>query len=447
VRLPSEWLPETAYVQMEDPATFRVLISEGGTRISIEGDWGGLPHAVEGERSSADSERIWYDFDVPAGGRFVIWRNADGLQAEETLYGSGRPMIRSLRGSLARIGESGTDAGEDALFPIRVDSKWGFIDNTGTIKIEPQFEGVRRLDGEGGLIGFSEGLCAVQTEKDGPWGYINASGHLAIEPQFDLAQWFCEGVAAVRNADDWFFIDKTGAKVLGPFDGASCFSGGLASVVDSEGRTGLIDENGDWVPEVEGPGGLRLSLERGFFEGLAVACPVREAEGDPAQLEGYVGESGALVIEPKFNRASQFSEGLAAVGVGENDDVMTYGYIDKTGSWVIQPQFWSANPFSEGLARVAVKTKEGVKVGFIDKTGAWVIQPRFADAHSFSEGLAIVWWDDQCGYIDKTGTVVIPLDNQIAGFDFSGSVACVGGGFDSSPSYIDKTGKTIWEGE
>jgi hypothetical protein len=348
---------------------------------------------------------------------------------------------------VATIGSTGR-ANALGLYPVSVDGKWGFIDKTGTIEIEPRFAGIRRLDGEGGLVGFSEGLCAVQLVENGPWGYIDTSGRMVIEPQFNLAQWFSEGLAVVRNADGWCFMDKTGAKVLGPFDGAFGFSGGLALVIDdSEGRTGLIDKNGDWVPEVEGPGGLRLSISSGFSEGLAVAYTIEGVEGVPASLAGYVDVSGALVIEPRFNVAGGFSEGLAAVGVGENDDVMEYGYIDKTGAWVIQPQFWSANPFSEGLAPVAVKTKNGVKIGYVDKTGAWAIQPEFEDARSFSEGLAIVWWNDECGYIDKTGTVVIPIDYQIAGFDFSGGVACVSYGYSGSPSYIDKTGKVIWQGK
>lgn len=334
------------------------------------------------------------------------------------------------------------------LYPVRVDGRWGFIDGTGTVKIEPQYAGIRRLDGEGGLVGFCEGLCAVQTTENGPWGYIDTSGRMVIEPQFDLAQWFSEGLAAVRNARDWYFIDTAGTKALGPFDGALSFSGGMAVVVDdNQGRTGLIDRKGDWVPEVEGPGGIRLSIARAFSEGLAPASTTVEAQDVPVGRMGYVDASGALVIEPRFDIALDFSEGLAPAGVGENDDVMKYGYIDKTGAWVIQPQFWSADPFSEGLARVAVKTKDGVKIGFIDKTGAWAIPPQFEDAHSFSEGLAIVWREHECGYIVKTGTVVIPIDFQIAGFDFSGGVACVDYGYGGAPSYIDRTGRVIWQGE
>ncbi len=41
------------------------------------------------------------------------------------------------------------------LYPVMVDGKWGFIDNTGTVKIQPQF------DMRVGSPGFSEGLAAV----------------------------------------------------------------------------------------------------------------------------------------------------------------------------------------------------------------------------------------------------------------------------------------------
>ena len=71
------------------------------------------------------------------------------------------------------------------------------------------------------------------------------------------------------------------------------------------------------------------------------------------------------------------------------------------------------------------------------------------DTNRFSEGLCMVVEFDEagnqrCGYIDKTGTVVIP-PQFVAASDFSGGVAAVGNM--SSPSYIDKTGKVIWQGE
>jgi len=47
------------------------------------------------------------------------------------------------------------------------------------------------------------------------------------------------------------------------------------------------------------------------------------------------------------------------------------GYIDKTGQIVINPQFDWASSFFEGLARVWI----GGKSGYIDKAGEYVWEP------------------------------------------------------------------------
>lgn len=48
-----------------------------------------------------------------------------------------------------------------------------------------------------------------------------------------------------------------------------------------------------------------------------------------------------------------------------------HGYIDKTGKYVINPQFDLAGEFSEGLSGVKI----GDKWGFIDKIGKYVWNP------------------------------------------------------------------------
>ena len=70
----------------------------------------------------------------------------------------------------------------------------------------------------------------------------------------------------------------------------------------------------------------------------------------------------------------------------------------KTVIIVINPQFDWAEPFSEGLARVLIGGIGTGKWGFIDKTGHYVINPQFDSAGSFSDGLAAVRIGD-----DKTG--------------------------------------------
>jgi hypothetical protein len=51
---------------------------------------------------------------------------------------------------------------------------------------------------------------------------------------------------------------------------------------------------------------------------------------------GYIDKTGRLIIPFQFDTADYFSEGLAAVGIGEKT-----GYIDKTGKFVVPPQSYA----------------------------------------------------------------------------------------------------------
>ncbi len=109
---------------------------------------------------------------------------------------------------------------------------------------------------------------------------------------------------------------------------------------------------------------------------------------------GYIGRQGKVVIEPRFQDAESFSEGLAAAKSGG-----LWGYIDKTGNWVIKPRFLQAKPFSEGLAAVNIHGAWG----FVDKQGVLVIPARFDAVDSFSDDRALVEIDYRWEYLDRSG--------------------------------------------
>lgn len=68
---------------------------------------------------------------------------------------------------------------EDGLIAYEINGKWGFVDTSGNVIIEPQFEGAKS---------FSHGLAAIC--KDEKWGFINEAGEIAIEYQFVDADYF-----------------------------------------------------------------------------------------------------------------------------------------------------------------------------------------------------------------------------------------------------------------
>ncbi|MCB0191184.1 MAG: WG repeat-containing protein [Anaerolineae bacterium] len=183
---------------------------------------------------------------------------------------------------------------------------------------------------------------------------------------------------------------------------------------------GFVDEAGEWVIEPE------FDFAGEFVEGLAVI----EQDGQ----YGYIDPSGDVVVEPQYDFAFDFSEGLAPVAVdGEA------GYIDQTGAMVIEPQFDDARPFTaEGLAVVRM----GQNYGYIDQEGQFVIDPQFESAFSFSDGLAAVAVDGEYGYIDESGTVVIqPQFDFAAGFSEGLAAVLING----QMGFINEEGELVIE--
>lgn len=152
---------------------------------------------------------------------------------------------------------------------------------------------------------------------------------------------------------------------------------------------------------------------------------------------GYANKADKVIIEPRFDWADDFHEGLAVVRIGQ-----LWGYIDQTGATVIPLKYMDASPFSEDLAAVAEWSNTEYKVGYINKTGSYVIAPRFHAGHPFSEGLARIAIDRKEGYIDRTGEIVIEPQWAWA-YDFTEGRAAVKVG--EKWGFIDRTGKVAIE--
>lgn len=163
-------------------------------------------------------------------------------------------------------------------------------------------------------------------------------------------------------------------------------------------KIGFIDQSGKFLP-------MDIGGAMEFSEGLAAASkqldPVPSDDPLKGMKYGYVDKGGKWVIEPQFDEARSFHEGVALVNLGGANERIKeskeqawefkggkWGLIDKSGKWIVKPKFDDAsyNGFHEGLCAV----KSGMKWGYIDITGRWAIKPRFAYAQDFSDGMAHV---------------------------------------------------------
>ncbi len=268
----------------------------------------------------------------------------------------------------------------------------------------------------------------LPVQDGGHFGYVNTLGEMVIEPQFVLAGEFSEGLAPVSyDGTSTGYINQLGELVINPsFSYGGPFRNGLAIVglpgVDANQQflTAFINRDGDFVF-----GDTRFVAAEPFSEGVA-------AVSYDGERFGYIDLLGNHVIEPQFADAESFSEGLAPVQFGDS-----YGFIDRTGSFVIEPHFESAEPFQEGLAQIGL----GGKIGYINHRGAVVIEPIYDYGADFIEGRALVALDGKVLYINQASQVVIDLPAVQSADNFSEGFAAVA--IDDQYGYIDLQGELM----
>ncbi len=321
----------------------------------------------------------------------------------------------------------------DTLRPFQRGGRWGYIDATGKVRIEPRFAWAEE---------FSEGLAAFEGE-DGKHGYVDETGRVAVGPKFDNWTEFSEGLAAVSVDFKWGYIDKAGAWAIPPrFAVGRPFKDGMALVgvpvsgevtfPPGEVRHVFIDRTGAVRVEVG-----RDIINGEFSEGFAAV----QFFDEKGVSEALIDKAGKVVFEAESVDTDGFREGLAAVKKGGK-----WGYIDTGGNFVIGPRFDEAHAFSEGLAAVNV----GGKGGYIDRAGRFVIPPKYnpgdgGDNHAFSEGLAMVYVKDACVYLDKTGKAVFKVRCYDAE-QFKGGLASIQVGEPGAErrGYIDRRGRFVF---
>lgn len=237
-----------------------------------------------------------------------------------------------------------------------------------------------------GLKGYSDGLVPVG--KDRKWGYLDESGKLKIPLKYDDVSPFDNGHAIVRSGETFMVIDTEGNEVTppSPVFKIKDMQEGMAPFFTTDKKEGFVNAEGEIA--------IAATFDRvGYFsDGLAWA----RTSDDKI---GYINKAGEWVINPQFDAVKDFPKGeqLARVRQGEN-----WTYVNRSGEIVSLP-ISDINDFSEGLAY----GKKGELVGFYDTNGAWVIEPQFQAVRNFKNGHAVAKKGELWGVIDKTGAWVL----------------------------------------
>ena len=398
----------------------------------------------------------------------ILWRRWKSRRSSEMRTERIKTCARVLATALLVVAGSacGGDTNDVAgaspvkLFPIVKEGKWGYMDEKGKVVIEPQYDGA----GD-----FSEGLAWVG--KGLIRGYIDKTGTMVIKPRFGWSGSFHSGMAVVFGHRDG---QPLGARVVD-------FYGDDVQMYQPQAGMYYVDRDGKVVEGRCSP--ADFSEGKACFQRFCIGADGKEIKHDADDVKsfseglaaakksgkfGYIDHSMKWVIEPQFDLAGPFGDGLAAVAQSDppaptsgdygswrrSAKKLKWGYVDKSGKVVVPYSFPDADRFSEGLAAVvppadgqgaggAVASGTGKKWGYVDKSGAMTVKPQFDYAWRFSEGLGRVLVGEKHGYVDKTGKMAIEPTVDTA-WEFSKGLARVGIGTDKE-GYIGHDGKYVWE--
>ena len=151
---------------------------------------------------------------------------------------------------------------------------------------------------------------------------------------YEEAGTFQNGSAAVLSAGKWFVVDKNGEKTSEDFaeiilDGEGCYNAGKVILAAKEpGKYQIYDE--EWKPVGDFTcDDMDIVTEDG--------CIAFEKGGK----WGFVDVAGNILIEPQYENARSFSNGLAAVCQNNR-----WGFINRDNQLVIEYQFMDADYFN-----------------------------------------------------------------------------------------------------
>ena len=148
------------------------------------------------------------------------------------------------------------------------------------------------------------------------------------------------------------------------------------------------------------------------------------------------------MIDPKFDSADPFREGLAQV----KNEEETYGFVDKDGEEQICFDYVFAYDFHEGLALVKKKENATIRWGYIDMAGRMKKSIQCEKAGDFHDGMAWIKIDGKYGYVKKQSQSRLALDifpEYDLAYDFHEGLAKVE--LDGKYGYIDKDGNAVTE--
>ena len=357
----------------------------------------------------------------------------------------------------------------DGLFGFESKDKFGYMDKTGKIIIQPDYSyshnassipnfmngyAVIKQNGMTGLINKKGEVVIpfiyetlrilssinnyfIATKKEGgktTYGLITAQNKTAVPFEYEELV-IDSNLVGVKKNGLWGLVDLSGKQILNTeYNSLTPNSKYRVLKAEKGAQYGYIDLTGKWLFE----------KSKNVF--TLYSCKLGMIQYKVNNKYGYLDLKGNEVIISKYESTTDFENtGLAKVSQYKSGATYNtvYGFIDRNGKEIIPVKYELMGVFSNGL--VWAKDPETNRYGFMDKTGSWVLKPVYLSANGFDEsgGAWVKFTDDKHHYINKAGKDLGMLNEkgvfQNFGKDGYGSYEHA----DYSYVLIDKSGKVL----
>ena len=233
---------------------------------------------------------------------------------------------------------------------VRYDDYWFFIDKSGekVLNLNNHVEFVETVGS------FNDGLCWFKTGK---WhGFIDKSGTIKIEAAYTKAFDFQNGVARVVWNKKTGLIDTKGEWILKPKQFEVIFpfdENGIAEVREHfKKSSGLLNNKGEILTPLKYQ--KIEAYNNGFYK----------VKND--DLWGFVNTEGKEVIPTKYDMVSEIGEGLVAVSLPSQ---LKWFFINTRNERAFKGNFEIVEGFNQGYAYVQVHEFDDLSKMYIDKSG------------------------------------------------------------------------------
>ncbi|HLF45363.1 MAG TPA: WG repeat-containing protein, partial [Chitinophagaceae bacterium] len=316
----------------------------------------------------------------------------------------------------------------DGLFGFESNDKFGYLDKTGKVIIQPEYSYSHNLSF---IPEFVNGFTVIK--KDGKKGLVDKTGKVVIPFEYEtiVVKANSKNVVVVSKKTDnktLFGLVSTQNKIIIPVNYDNVIADSNLVTVSKNSKWGLLDITGkELLPQEYSsltayPKEKILKAEKGTQYGFTdlsgkwlfektksvfslYSCSEGMIQYIVNSKYGFLDLNGNEAIISKYDYASIFeSIGLAKVGKKSpaNSYTTLYGFIDKKGTEIIPIKFEYLGSFNNGL--VYAKDPETNRYGYLDKTGKWIMNPVFMEATNFDNagGAWVKMTDARYHYINKT---------------------------------------------